>query len=49
MDTGVDGRIILKLKLILGNRCEGDNWSELAWDRVQWRVLLNMVMKVRAV
>jgi hypothetical protein len=27
--------------------CEGMDWINLAWNRVQWRALVNMVMNLR--
>jgi len=36
---------MVMLKWILS--CEDVNWIHLAEDRVQWRILVNTVMKVR--
>jgi hypothetical protein len=44
-DTGVDGRIILKL--IFKKWDGGIDWIELSQDRDRWRALVNAVMNLR--
>ena len=41
-DSGVDGRIILKLKVGWGM-----DWIDLAQDRDRWRAFVNVVMNLR--
>jgi hypothetical protein len=43
-DLGVDGRIILEW-ILREIRWEAVDWMHLAQDRVQWRDLVNTVMK----
>ena len=45
-DTGVDGRIILRLDVPEVGQGSGD-WMELAQDRDRWWALVNTVMNLR--
>jgi ribosomal protein S4E len=46
VDTGVDGRIILK-RIFRKWDVGGMDWIELVQDRDRWRVLGNAVMNLR--
>jgi hypothetical protein len=47
-DTGVDGRILLKVDLQEVG-CWGMDWIELAQVMDRWRALVNAVMNLRVV
>jgi hypothetical protein len=40
-DKGVDGRILLEW--IIKKACEDVDWTHLNQDRIQWRVLVNIL------
>jgi hypothetical protein len=44
-DLDINGRIILKF--ILKRGCNGVGWLYLTQDRVQWQVLVKIVMKLQ--
>jgi 7,8-dihydro-6-hydroxymethylpterin-pyrophosphokinase len=41
-DIGADGRMYLRE---IG--CESPDWTSLAWDKEEWRALVNTVMNIR--